>query len=383
MDLKDLTHPLKVVRKIDETIDTQSLVLEVPAELKEKFKFKAGQFVTFFMNIQGEDIRRSYSIASSPEMDSDLKVTVKRVSGGKGSNYLLDEVKEGDTLNTTPPAGLFVLPKQSKKKHVFFAAGSGITPIISLIKTALSSISDSECHLLYANRDENCIIFHRELKSLNEKFHQRFRYEYILSQPKKPFSGLTGRLHGPQVKKFVEDSAVGTDAYFFLCGPDGFMSTIESALEIHGVPRENIVKESFYIAPKIANPATGECKTVASASTSVGDSGYLADLKGAVLIGDTSLAEKPQQLHVELDGEVIEIKAKEGQSVLETLLEAGYNPPYSCMDGACMACMGKVKEGLVYQEDMGILTEDNTEVGECLTCQAKPASKKVSVSYEL
>lgn len=378
MDFRELTHPLKVLQKIQETTDTYSFVLEIPDSLTEKFVYKAGQFVSFFMKINEQEVRRSYSLASAPDVDSHFKVSVKRVPGGLASNYLIDEVNEGDILYTTPPAGLFCLPKDKLAyDFVFFAAGSGITPIISLIKRALHKVPGSNCSLLYANRNENSIIFHRELKELNEKFAGRFRFEYILSQPMKAFDGMTGRLHGPQVHEFLQNIDCSKAAYFYMCGPEGFMNTIESALEIYGVDREHLIKESFYTNPQSkTNPTT-------TTGSNTSDNKFLNDLEGAVLIGDKEVAAKPQQLSVLLDGENIEIEAKEGQSVLETLLEAGYNPPYSCMDGACMACMGKVTSGLVYQEDMGILTEDNTEIGECLTCQAKPASAKVSISYEI
>lgn len=378
MDFRELTHPLKVLNKIQETEDTFSFVLEIPDSLTEKFQYKAGQFVSFFMKIKGQEVRRSYSLASAPEVDAHFKVSVKRVKDGLASNYLIDEVNEGDILYTTPPAGLFCMPKdKSAFDFVFFAAGSGITPVISLMKWALHKIPGSQCALLYANRNENSIIFHRELKELNEKFTGRFRFEYILSQPMKTFDGMTGRLHGPQVHQFLEDIDCSKAAYFYMCGPEGFMNTIESALEIYGVDRDHIIKESFYTSPAKTSA------TPAKTDNATGDGSYLSELDGTVLIGDKSTAAKPKQLSVLLDGEQIEVEAKEGQSVLETLLEAGYNPPYSCMDGACMACMGKVTSGLVYQEDMGILTEDNTEIGECLTCQAKPAAEKVSISYEI
>lgn len=378
MDYKDLTVPLKVQNKIQETADTYSFVLDIPQDLKAKFAYKAGQFVSFFIDINGEQVRRSYSIASCPDVEPELKVSVKRVPGGIMSNYLIDEVHQGDQLETTPPAGLFCLPKDTNaNEYVFFAAGSGITPIISLIKSVLHKNSENKCRLLYANRNEDSIIFYRELKALNEAHHQRFQYEYVLSQPKKDFAGLTGRLHGPDVQDFLKVGHCSQNAYYFLCGPEGFMSTIESALEIYGVERPHIIKESFFTPPvKVAQPANSQKATA-------GDDSFLRSLDGAVLIGDKDVAAKPKKIFVELDGENIEVPAKEGQSVLETLLEAGYSPPYSCMDGACMACMGKVTKGLVYQEDMGILTEDNTEVGECLTCQAKPGSDEVSISYEI
>ncbi len=374
----DLTKRLKVQKKTLETPDTASFDLEIPPELQERFRYKGGQFVTLFMDINGEDVRRSYSLASSPECDSMFRLAIKRVEGGVGSNYLLDQVQEGAYLHVTPPAGHFCLPENLDNLALcFYAAGSGITPVISLIKSALHKSATCKCHLLYANRNENSIIFHRDLKSLADQFPGRLMIDYALSAPLKPWDGFQGRVHGTFVKEFILNHGVSIRSIHYTCGPEGFMSTVESAIEVLGFNREQIKKESFAVS-------TSELTDPSQKNTAASATGYLAEVgTDVVLIGDKEAAEKPQQVEVTLGGEHITVTAVEGKAILETLLEEGYNPPYSCMDGACMACLGKIEDGLVYQEDMGILTPDNTEVGECLTCQAKPASKIVKVSYDL
>lgn len=360
LSVDKLTKPLKLVKKIQETADTCSLVFEIPPELHSTFKYDAGQFITLFLNLNGEEIRRSYSLASSPDYDQEFKIAVKRVKGGKVSNYLIDQVKEGDVFNVTPPAGLFVLPKVlDDRDFVFYAAGSGITPIISLIKSALKRSKTSRVSLLYCNRDEESVIFYRELKALNAEFAERFHFEIALSQPKKSFDGITGRVSATHVKSFLEFRQIPKHAVHYMCGPEGFMATVEAALELEGYPKSAVIKESF-VSP---TPAAAD---------------------DAVYIGDTSapMAE-PTEIEVTLNGETHVVPYLKGSTVLESLLEAGLNPPYSCMDGACMACMGKVQEGRICQNDMGILMEDHVEAREALTCQARPCTARVKINYDM
>jgi ring-1,2-phenylacetyl-CoA epoxidase subunit PaaE len=362
-----LTETLRIKEKIQETSDSFSLVFEIPEKLKAKFQYKAGQFVTLFLDIDGQAVGRSYSLSSSPDWDQDFKISVKRVPQGLVSNFLGDHVDVGSQLQVTPPAGRFVLPKNLEGQSlVFFAAGSGITPIFSLIKSALKNSPSAKVFLLYCNRNENSIMFHRQIHELNHAHNDRFRFEYVLSQPIKSWDGPTGRVHANHIQDFLVRMDVPKNSLAYLCGPEGFMATTEAALEMTGYHKEQIIKESFASAPA---PKTD------AALDDIGPD--------AVLIGEKEKAGEPQRLEVYLGGEKIEVAAQKGMSVLETLLEAGYNPPYSCMNGSCMACLGKVQSGLVYQDDMGILTEDNTEVRECLTCQAKPASQKVVIDYDL
>ena len=366
----NLTHPLVVKEKIQETHDCFSFVLEIPSELKSKFTYKAGQFVTFFLQIAGEEVRRSYSLASAPSVDSHFKVSVKRVKGGKGSNFLIDQVLVGQKLATTPPAGIFILPPTitSETHFVFFAAGSGITPIFSLIKELLKT-TKNKVSLLYGNRDENSILFHRELHELNHQFSDRFHFDYILSNPLKEYSGLKGRLRAEVVQQFLNSrSMVANQTHAYLCGPEGFMATAEAALELFGLKKEQIHQEAFSLPSAAAQKVT-------SAAPSLSDD--------AVYIGDKS-AERviPKKIEISLQGETHTIDYIDGTTVLESALEAQLSPPYSCMDGACMACVAKVTSGLVYQNDMGILTEDYIEGKECLTCQARPISNQVKINFD-
>jgi ferredoxin-NADP reductase len=374
IEKEKICHELKVLKRIEETEDTISLVLEVPRTTGGKFQYKAGQFITFFLTINGEEVRRSYSLASSPDCDSDFKVTVKLVPGGKGSTYLINNVKPGDKLWSTPPAGHFCLPPMfENQQFVFFAGGSGITPIISIIKSALKTSQTTRCILVYQNRTDRNIIFKSELAQLQSTYGDRLGIEHILSNPTEQWVGAKGRVDKNMVRDIFAKHLIGIRAKYYLCGPNGFMQSVDDVLKEFNVDKSNIIKESFSVSPTATPTQT---------ATPAGSSTLEID-EDSVVIGDRTSQAKPETIEATIDGQTHKVTYKKDQTVLECLLDAGLNPPYSCLDGACMACIAKVETGLVYQNDMGILTEDNLEAKECLTCQARPASKYTKVNYEI
>lgn len=357
---------LKIKQKIQETSDAVSLVLEIPNELKTQFRYQAGQFVSFFLTIGGETISRSYSLSTSPLIDPEFKVTIKKVPGGKGSTFLCDNVKEGDTLLTTPPAGHFFKPQALEGAHyLLFAAGSGITPVYSIMKTVLEASTTNKVTLVYCNRTEDSIIYRKELDALAAKYGPRLGVVHTLTKPGPGWSGKSGRLNEALTREVVaaaKNSKLPLDCY--MCGPTEFMNSIKATLEASGVEKNFIHIEDFGVAVHKA-AATGPKVE-----------------ENWTFIGPDKVTEQPEKIIVQLNGETIEVAAKAGQNIIETLLQAGAQPPYSCLDGACMACMGKIQEGRVYQEDPGILMEDNINSCEALTCQAKPLSRIVKVSYD-
>ena len=374
LDKNKLCAPLKVVERIKESSDSVTLAFEIPKDHARKFHYRAGQFVTFFLDINGEELHRSYSLCTSPDCDQKFAVTVKRVPGGKASTFLTEHVRVGDVLWTTPPAGRFVLPEKiTEQKLVFFAAGSGITPIFSLIKTALKTIN-LPCILFYQNRSEDSVLFHTALEDLAQTSADRLTVTHVLSNPASSWQGLSGRAHHGMIREFLARHKIGIRSLYFLCGPDGFMETVTSTLKSLGVESVKIVQESF--ATNITPAAT----TPELSSESSSDSA--PDLTDKVTIGDLSSLATPQQIEAIIDGETKIVPYKGNSSILETLLDAELSPPYSCMDGTCMACMAKVEKGLVYQADPGILCDDNISASECLTCQARPAAKTVRINYE-
>jgi ring-1,2-phenylacetyl-CoA epoxidase subunit PaaE len=364
LNMNDLTYDLKVIRKKQETEDAVSFSLEIPKTLEEKFAYKPGQFVTFALNVGGENINRSYSLCTSPYVDSEFKVTVKRVKGGRGSNFLIDQVHEGDLLKTTPPAGIFFKPTSEDSHFYLFAAGSGITPIFSILKSVLHQNSNNKVTLLFCNRDESHIIYHDELPKLQETYGDRLTIHIALSKPTGQWSGFSSRVNNDILGEVVPSNpTMQTEAY--MCGPDGFMQTVHEFLTAERAwNSDRIHRESF--TTNSTSPST-------STSTSSEE---------GVWIGDESQKSPAQTLKVTCNGEQHEISVKNDDSILEQLLEAGINAPYSCMDGACMACMGKVQQGLVLQDDYGVLNEDNIEDRECLTCQAKARSTIVHIDFD-
>lgn len=363
MTPEQLAKPLKIIRRIQETADAVSLVLEIPPELKSQYRYQAGQFVTFFMNIAGQNVNRSYSLSSSPIVDSEFKITVKKVPGGRGSTYLCEQVKEGDSLLTTPPAGHFFKPAPEGTHYFLFAAGSGITPVFSIMKTVLKASVSNQVTLVYSNRQEDTVIYKTELESWSKNKPAQLNMIHVLSKPQGSWGGYTGRLQKSQIAEILSKRGKTSDIKeFYLCGPSEFMTTVRNSLIDLGINKVAIHEEDFAVGLQ-AKPA-------------------LPLKEDWIVIGEASPAESPEKIIATINGETLEVPAKAEQSVLESLLEAGAQPPYSCMDGTCMACLAKVVEGGVYQETAGILNEDNFAHRETLTCQAKPLSRIVKLSYD-
>lgn len=368
-----LTKPLKVLKKIRETSDACSIVLDIPREHATEFAYRPGQFVTLFLKVNGEELRRSYSLCTSPFHDTDFRITVKKVPGGRGSTFLVDQLNEGDVLNVTPPSGnFFTPPKELKGQHyVLFAAGSGITPVFSILKSMLKVQDQNQVTLVYCNRDEASIIYRAELNQWLSQFPQRLQVHHVLSS-------LGGRLDIEKLSHLWNDiqSQSKLNKEFYMCGPVPFMTLISDFCERSGVAKDRMHIESFGEMPMMK-------KIEAEAQSSTGRSDSEENIPGRVYIGDAAVpGDSPGTLKAMCSGEALEVTANGKASILETLLAAGHNPPYSCMDGACMACMAKLVEGRVYQNDPGILTDENIERCEILTCQARPLSKVVRVDYD-
>lgn len=337
-------HALRVAAVIDETHDTRSFVLEVPPELAARFRYRAGQFLSFKVPCDGKVLTRSYSLSSSPECDPEHKVTVKRVDGGRVSQRMNDAVKPGDVLWVTPPAGLFVL-NDKRRRIVLFAGGSGITPVISLVKTALATTGRS-LELVYANRDARSIIFEAELEELARRHPDRLRLVHSLDD-------RDGLLDVDRVKHLVVDAI---EADFYLCGPGAFMDTVERALAALHVPSEQVHIERF------VSPADPD-EAVREATSATPDEGV------------------PDVITIVLDGVEHEIAYRAGEGVLEAARRAGLEPPFSCEEGYCSCCMAKLTRGRVKMVSNDCLTPDLLAEGWVLTCQSRCVSQHVRIEY--
>ena len=338
---------LRVAEVIRETHDSCSVVFEIPAALTERFRYQAGQFLSFKIPHEGMVLTRSYSLASAPDVDPAPKVTVKRIDDGRVSNWINDSVKPGDDLQVVPPAGLFLLNDKTRPV-TFFAGGSGITPCISIIKTALTG-SLRNLRLVYANRDQRSIIFQEELQALASKHPDRLALIHSLDD-------RDGFLDLKRVEHYAVDCLEGD---FYLCGPGVFMDTVERALAALHVPGDQIHIERF-----VSPPDPGQQAAEAAAA----DSGEVSHVA-------------PESITVVIDGAEHEVPYEAEQPILQAVRAAGKEPPFSCEEGYCSCCMAKLTSGKVRMAVNDCLTPDLLDEGWVLTCQAVCISRNVKVEY--
>lgn len=345
-------HPLRVKQIVQETADTRSFVLEVPPDLAEMFRYRAGQFCTFRVHVDGEEHLRSYSMSSAPEeTGDDLTITVKRVAEGLVSNWLHDHVSEGDILEATKPAGVFCA-QDGERPIVAFCGGSGVTPVISITKSVLGTTT-RPVRVLYANRDRGSVIFHDQLQRLAERHPARLELRHHLDEP-------AGYLDATAIEAFA---AANLEADFYICGPGPFMDLVESTLLEIGVDPDQISVERFVNA--------GQVTPVKAASG--------ADVEVA---GTDAAAEVPETVTVILKGKRHPIAYQPGDTVLETARRGGLQAPFSCESGNCATCMALLSEGSATMRANNALTPDEVAEGWILTCQALPHGPTVTVEYE-
>ena len=330
-------HSLTVVDVVDEAADTRSFVLEIPAALEETFRYAAGQFCTFRATIGGESVVRCYSMSSSPDTGDRFTVTVKRVPGGKMSNWMNDVLAAGDTIEVLRPAGLFVL-RAAEVPIVAFAGGSGITPILSILKTALATTM-REIALVYANRGTGSVIFAAALERLRAASAGRLSVHHHLDSER-------GLLDAAACAALVGDR---TDADFYVCGPAPYMDAVEAGLALRGIARTQLFIERFEVPGDV--PAS-----LARSET------------------DSIVIRLGRRKHT--------IRYEPGDTLLEAARRAGLSPPFSCAMGNCATCMAHIDEGKVTMRVNNALSADEVEAGWVLTCQAIPLSREVVVDYD-
>jgi ring-1,2-phenylacetyl-CoA epoxidase subunit PaaE len=353
-------HSLKVQRVKKETDDCVSISFEVPTELKQAFRFKQGQSLTVKKNFQGEETRRTYSICCSP-FDDCLQVAVKKVEGGVFSTWANEALKAGDYLEVMPPVGKFYteLDPSHKKNYVAFAAGSGITPILSIIKTTLQLEPASRFTLIYGNRAKNSIIFKEELEALKDRYMERFNLVHVLSREKTESELNSGRIDVQKLELvFSKLLQLKTIDDFFLCGPEEMIFCIKGYLSGRGVSPAHIHFELFTIP--------GEKKSTVETNEQV------AEPKG-----------EKAKVSVKLDGIVFDFDLPyEGQSILDAALNEGADLPYACKGGVCTTCKAKLAEGQVEMDVNWGLEAAEVEEGYILTCQSHPTTPVVFVDFD-
>lgn len=353
-------HRLPVKKVEKETDDCVSIEFAVPDELRDVFRFKQGQTLTIKKAINGQELRRNYSICSSP-FDDKLKVAVKKVDGGLFSSFANDELKGGDVLDVLPPTGTFhtELKPANRKSYVAFAAGSGITPVLSIIKTTLLAEPQSRFTLVYGNRSKASIIFREELEALKDKFLSRFRLYHILSREKTDVALNYGRIDAAKLQtlfgKLIDAKACDE---FFLCGPEAMIFCVKDFLEAEGVSSDKIHFELFTV-PGQKGPAIG------NRQLAMEESGSKA------------------RVSVKVDGISFDFElAYKSESILDAALKQGADLPYACKGGVCTTCKAKLLEGEVTMEVNWGLEPDEVAQGYVLTCQSHPVTEKVTVDFD-
>ncbi len=336
----------------NETPDAVSVAIAIPTASTTNFKFIQGQYITFKLNINGEEVRRSYSICSGVN-DGELRVAVKRVTGGKASNYINDNFKVGASVEVMPPMGNFytTLSANNTKNYVLFAGGSGVTPMLSIIKTVLHTEPNSTLTLVYGNRDEQSTLFNNELTTLQTNNSNKLTVLHVLENNTDAVVG--GRLDKAKNKLLFSSNTLSTNPnnIYFICGPTPMMDAVRETLEELQVDKKTVYIE-YFSAPVEATP-------VAPSNVSV----------------DATLT-------VILDGEELSIPLRANQTVLEAVLNAGYDAPYACQGGSCCTCRALLTEGTADMITNYALLDDEVQQGYVLTCQCIAKTPTLTINYD-
>jgi 3-ketosteroid 9alpha-monooxygenase subunit B len=334
-------YPLRVREVIEETADAKSLVFDIAPEQAEFFRYRPGQFLTLRIAAGGRHLLRCYSLASCPLTGESPRVTVKRVVGGQVSNWICDEIKPGDRIEVKAPAGHFT-PHSLDTDFMFFAGGSGITPIFSIIRSALI-IGAGRSFLIYANRDQDSVIFRNELNALARSYPARLQVIHWLDA----VQGL------PSIAQLSELAQSWRHTDSFVCGPEAFMECALGALRGLDIPPTRIHVERF-----VSLPDEEDAAPVPTIETADG-----------------------VKLEVELDGQHHELTCSAGEPLLDAMLRAGLKAPHSCRQGACATCMCTLEAGQVHHRRNQVLDKNDLAEGWILACQAIADTPSVRVRF--
>lgn len=349
-------HPLRIARVQRETEDAVTLALDVPADLAARFAYRPGQYLTLRATIEGEEVRRSYSICSGLD-DGALMVAVKRVEGGRFSVWANGSLRDGAMIEAMPPAGRFGAPVDAvPRRYLGVAAGSGITPVLSILKTVLTRSPGSRFTLLYGSRNTAGILFRDTLEALKDRFMERLSLVHVLSREQQDIPALNGRIDGARVTALLPGLFPdGLPDHALLCGPDGMIRSAAEALAAAGMPDGRVVSERFLV-----------------------DGAPSPRPRPAAVPGATPFAVAT----VVADGARTDVPLLQGETVLDAALRAGLDLPYSCRGGMCSTCRARVTEGAVTMDVNYGLEPWETAAGYVLTCQSHPATARVTVDYD-
>ena len=356
--MAQLFHTLTVKKIVRETADCVSLTFDIPSALKNEFEYKEGQNIVIKHFHQGEEIRRSYSICNAPH-EQELKVAVKKIQDGVFSTFANNQLKANETLEIMSPSGKFNAHLSAKPlpNYLAIAAGSGITPVISIIKHTLHSQPNSRFTLLYGNQNRSSVIFFEELEGLKNQYIDRLTIINILSREKTDAEVLHGRIDAAKLASLQKIISFGSFDAAYLCGPETMIFDTAAFLESNGLEKKNIHFELFTSA---------------------------AAIKKTVSINTTEIDQGPKSnINVRLDGRSFDFDLSfNGQNLLDAALQQGADLPYACKGGVCCTCRAKLLEGTVRMDVNYALEPEEVEQGFILTCQSHPTSSKVVVDFD-
>lgn len=367
MDAAHQFYTLTLKEVISLSSDTVKLVFVIPQAIKEQFSYLAGQYVTLRFVLNGQEERRAYSLCSSPALDQDLAVAVKRVPNGLVSNHINDQLKAEDQIEVMPAEGHFVAQPQAdeKKDYFLFGGGSGLTPLLSILKSVIELAPKSRVFLYYQNRTEDSILFREELDRLEKRYAGQLLVQHILSQPKtetsggfmglfakknRSWKGEMGRIDAKKASRFIKQHQAedGRPKVLYLCGPVGLMDAAQKAGENLGI--DQIHREWFNADEAPRNEVNAQANA---------------------------------KVYARIDGEDFEVVLQKKESILDGLRRVGADAPFSCMSGACSSCMAKVEEGSVEMERCLALDEEEVAQGFILSCQSKPTTPIVRINFDV
>jgi ring-1,2-phenylacetyl-CoA epoxidase subunit PaaE len=358
-------HKLVVKEVRKETPECVSVLFDIPEEIKKDFEFKQGQSLTMRTFLDGEEVRRTYSICASP-LDDEWRVAIKQQESGLFSSYANEQLKKGDVLEVMPPVGKFYTPldPQQKKNYVAFAAGSGITPVISIIKTTLRTEPKSQFTLVYGNRNKNSIIFKEELEGLKDKFIDRFRIIHILSRERTDAAINSGRIDTNKLGELTKLIDYKTTDEFFICGPEEMIFCVRDFLEVD-IERSRVHFELF-TTPGEDPKSKIQSRWLSGPKSKTKEEGPIS------------------KISVKLDGITFDFDLGfNAEPILDAALKQGADLPFSCKGGVCCTCKAKLVEGEVDMEVHWGLEHEEIEQGYILTCQSHPKTERVVVDFDI
>jgi len=342
-------HKVNIQEVKQETANAVSVLFDIPEQLKQDFNFVSGQYVTLQTIINGEEVRRAYSICSTPK-SNEIRVAIKAVENGTFSQYATTKLKAGDSIEISAPEGRFELKPEANKNYLAFAAGSGITPILSMVKSVFENESSANFTLVYGNKSVADTIFYDELNALKETYPNQFKLHYIFSREEVK-NQLRGRIDKSVTNYFVKNMYKETtfDAAY-LCGPEEMINAVSNTLKENYFTEENVFFELFTVSMN-------------------------EDALEDVQEGSTTIT-------VLLDDEETTFSMQQTDDILAATLRNDLDPPYSCQGGVCSSCLAKVTEGKAVMAKNAILTDSEIEEGFILTCQAHPTTAKIKIDFD-